>query len=130
MAKRPITKKVIIRLELRNPGDPVELLQSVEDAFRAGDRGDVFGLHDDRATGDAPIDLSLESKARGHAARVLDQWDASARRSARRSTVPTPVQNPTGWLNRARANGWRIVVRLRDDSGSVDNTRGTGRLPL
>lgn len=121
MAKRPEGRKIIIRLKPRDASDPASLLHSIEEAFRAGERKDVPAPQRDRDSGSIPTDIFLEERAREHASRVLDEWHASAGRSAQRSE-PQPSangasaqQNPMGWLKRARATGWRINVQVIGD---------------
>jgi hypothetical protein len=116
VAKRQTKRKVVITLRPRVPDDPQVLLQAIEDVFRPGEIEITIESPDRTEAAPSCPDEQLETAAREHAAKVLDEQDRRMREAPPKrigaNQAAEKGMKMGAWLAKKTATGWRIFVRV------------------
>jgi hypothetical protein len=114
LGNRPINRKVVIVYEGRDPNDSAGLLRAIAVELRP--REVEIRV---KSPSPGPPDEQLETRAREHAAQVLDQKDREVRSAQEEATLEpadpakdlaTKCHRVIAWLERLVARGWRFTV--------------------
>lgn len=119
MGNRPIKRRVVIVFESRDPNDSAGLLRAVADELRP--REVEIRVKSPSPGVDPPThpDEQLGTRARDHAAQVLDRRDREVQAAPKEASsapadpardLATKRQRVIAWLGRLVARGWRFSV--------------------